>query len=216
MTREDTVRVLLERHGRTYAQEAGIRLRDTPVPLYQLLVLTTLLSARISAGVAVRAAHEVVSSGMGSPRGMRASTRQHRVDALVRGHYRRYDERTATQLGDGAALVQERWRDDLRRLRAEARGEPGAIAALLQELPGIGPAGARIFLREVQGVWSDLMPYVDERAAEGARRLGLPDAPAELARCAAPEDLPRLVAACVRAALDDHVVADVRDGAAGG
>ena len=33
---------LLKRYGRTYADEAGIRLADKPAPLYQLLVLATL------------------------------------------------------------------------------------------------------------------------------------------------------------------------------
>ena len=33
---------LLERYGRTYAEEAGIRLADKPAPLYQLLVLAAL------------------------------------------------------------------------------------------------------------------------------------------------------------------------------
>ena len=50
---------LLDRCGQTYAAEAGIRLADTPGPLYQLHVLTTLLSARISAGIAVAAAREL-------------------------------------------------------------------------------------------------------------------------------------------------------------
>ena len=49
----EQVRKLLRSYGRTYAQEAGIRLTDQPSPLYQLLVLATLLSTRISAGVAV-------------------------------------------------------------------------------------------------------------------------------------------------------------------
>ncbi|MFE0877827.1 hypothetical protein ACFW4X_23735, partial [Streptomyces smyrnaeus] len=47
------VRELLKRHGRTYADEAGITLRDTPQPLYQLLVLSLLLSARIRSDIAV-------------------------------------------------------------------------------------------------------------------------------------------------------------------
>jgi hypothetical protein len=46
---------LLQRFGRTYAQEAGIRLADQPAPLYQLLVLATLISARISADIAAAA-----------------------------------------------------------------------------------------------------------------------------------------------------------------
>lgn len=51
-----TVRELVDAHGRTYADEAGIRLKDTPQPLYRLLVLAHLLSARISASIAVAAA----------------------------------------------------------------------------------------------------------------------------------------------------------------
>ncbi|MFE2437433.1 endonuclease, partial [Streptomyces sp. NPDC059409] len=44
---------LVGAHGRTYADEAGIRLKDTPQPLYRLLVLAHLLSARISASIGV-------------------------------------------------------------------------------------------------------------------------------------------------------------------
>ena len=48
----DTVERLLDEHGTTYATAAGIRLADRPSPLFQLLVLTLLSSARISADVA--------------------------------------------------------------------------------------------------------------------------------------------------------------------
>lgn len=107
------VHVLLDRFGRTYAEEAGIRLADKPAPLYQLLVLTTLLSARISADVAVAAARELFAAGYGTPQRMRQASWQDRVDALGRGHYRRYDERTATILGDAAGYLMERWHGDL-------------------------------------------------------------------------------------------------------
>jgi hypothetical protein len=50
---------LLDRYGTTYAHHAGITLRDTPAPLYQLLVLTTLLSVRVQADLAVDAAREL-------------------------------------------------------------------------------------------------------------------------------------------------------------
>ena len=46
---------------------------------------------------------------------------QDRVDALGRAHYRRYDERTATMLGDGADLLSGRWHGDLRKLRDRRR-----------------------------------------------------------------------------------------------
>lgn len=200
---------LVERHGQTYAEQAGIRLADKPSPLYRLLVLSLLLSARISAGVAVAAARELARAGMRTPQRMRAATRQQRVDALGRGHYRRYDERTATMLGDGAELLVERWGGDLRRLHAEG-GDVRGVERLLQEFPGIGPTGAAIFCREAQLVWTDLAPYADERALRGARRLGLPDDPQRLADLVPGKDLARLVAGCVRASLDRDVVEGVR------
>jgi hypothetical protein len=131
---------LLDQCGRTYAADAGILLADTPGPLYQLHALATLLSARISAGTAVAAARELFGPGYQTPAAMARASWQDRVDALGRGHYR-YDERTATMLGDAAAQLTERWHGDLRRLREAADAEPRRIADLLTGLPGIGPAG---------------------------------------------------------------------------
>ncbi|MFD9812062.1 endonuclease [Streptomyces sp. NPDC059080] len=207
----DVARVLLDRHGTTYAAEAGIRLRDTPQPLYQLLVLALLLSARIRASVAVAAARELFAAGMRTPRSMAEATWQQRVDALGEGGYRRYDERTATQLGSGATLLHDSCGGDLRRIRDAADGDPGALSDALQELPGIGPAGAAIFLREVQGVWPALAPFLDGKALQGAERLGLPQDPGRLATLVPDEDLAAFAAALVRAALDAHVADDVRD-----
>ncbi|GAA5079467.1 endonuclease III [Thermocatellispora tengchongensis] len=202
MARKDEalVETLLDRYGgKTYAEAAGIRLADRPQPLYQLLVLATLLSARISADIAVAAARELFAAGYRSPGAMLKASWQDRVDALGRGHYRRYDERTATMLGDGAKLLLDRWRGDLRRLRDEAGGDRGRLEELLMEFPGIGPAGAAIFLREAQAVWPQVAPYLDDRVLDGARRVGLPDRPGTLAGLAGSEQrLARLSAALIR------------------
>jgi hypothetical protein len=48
------------------------------------------------------------------------------------------------------------------------------IASLLTEFPGIGPAGASIFLREVQDTWPEVAPHVDAMMSRGARKVGLP------------------------------------------
>jgi hypothetical protein len=207
---KDIARVLLDRHGTTYAEQANIRLRDAPSPLYQLLVLSMLLSARISADIAVAAARELFKAGYRSPRAMRDATWQDRVDALGRGHYRRYDERTASMLGDGAELVLERWKGDLRRLHAEG-GDTQGVTSLLQEVPGIGQTGASIFCREVQSVWPGLAPYVDSRTIKGAERVGLPTTPNGLAALVSKTEIARLAAACVRASLSKEVADDVRN-----
>ncbi|GGC84084.1 hypothetical protein GCM10011512_08600 [Tersicoccus solisilvae] len=197
-----TVDALLDACGTTFAEDAGITLRDTPAPLYQLLVLVTLLSTRIKADIAVAGARELFGAGWTTPERLRESTWQQRVDALGRAHYRRYDEGTATRLGEGADLLLERWHGDLRRLRDEA-GDTAGVLKALQEFPGIGPTGAAIFCREAQGVWPSLAPFADRRVADGAGKLGLPTDAAALAALVGTEDLPLLVAACVRVALDD-------------
>ncbi|MCX5416231.1 endonuclease [Streptomyces sp. NBC_00059] len=202
MSARRTMDALLEKHGTTYAAEAGIRLRDTPQPLYQLLVLSDLLSARIRANVAVASARALFSHRLRTPRRMADATWQERVDALGEGGYRRYDERTATQLGDGARLLLDAYGGDLRRMRGEADGDLDALRAGLRSFPGIGPAGSDIFLREVQTVWPETAPYLDAKALQGARRLGLPGDAGKLARLADGRDPAVLAAALVRASLD--------------
>lgn len=208
--RRRVVQALLAGHGTTFAEQAGIRLSDRPSPLYRLLVLTVLLSARISSALGVAAARELSRSGLRTASAMAEATWQQRVDALGRAGYRRFDERTATLLGDGALTVVERWGGDLRRLRSEADGDVGHLRRALQDLPGIGPLGSAVFCREVQGLWPEVAPFVDDRASAGARALGLPVSPRALAQLVPPHDLPRLVAACVRVSLDDDLVAPVR------
>ncbi|MFH9265015.1 endonuclease [Streptomyces sp. NPDC017546] len=204
---------LLEAYGRTYAAEAGIRLRDTPQPLYQLLVLSHLLSARIRASVAVAAARALFADGLRTPRRVADASWQRRVDALGEGGYRRYDERTATQLGEGAHLVLDVWKGDLRRLRAEADGDGEALRRGLRRVRGIGPAGADIFLREVQDLWPETGFLVGAKGLQGAERLGLPTSSGALAEAARGRDRAAFAAALVRAALDREVVERVREAA---
>lgn len=200
-THEDTVRHLLDKAGQTYAAEAGITLRDKPAPLYQLMVLSVLLSTRVKADIAVAAARELTKAGMGTAKGMLDTSWQSRVDALGRAHYKRYDESTATALGDGARLLLDRYRGDLRRLRKRADGNPTTMRELLTEFPRLGPVGADIFAREAQQVWPELRPALDGKALAGARRVGLPDDPDRLAALSTDDRLANLAAALVRVSL---------------
>jgi hypothetical protein len=193
------VQALMRVYGRTYAEDAGIRLADRPEPLYQLLVLTSLLGKRISANVAVAAARELFGAGLRTPRSMVDASWQERVDALGRGHYRRYDESTARLLGAAAQHCLDRWGGDLRRLRREAGGDRAHLQRLLTEFPGIGPTGADIFTREVQAVWPEYQPSVDAKVSAGARAMHLE--PSKIGKLAAPRDIPRLTSALVRVSL---------------
>ncbi|TDB83086.1 endonuclease [Actinomadura sp. KC216] len=199
---DTVVKKLLNESGETFAEEAGITLKDQPAALFKLLVLANLLSARISSDIALAAARELFEAGGGTPRGMSKLTWQERVDALGRGHYVRYDESTASRLGDTAEIVQEKYKGDLRRLAIEAGRDPHKAAELLQEFPGIGPTGVDIFCREAQSIWPWLRPYVDGQVRKGAERLGLPTDAGELASKVPDKDLARLSAALVRVARD--------------
>jgi endonuclease III len=203
-TDKAVVRALLDRQQQTYPAQAGIRLRNTPGPLYQTLVLAVLLSARIRADTAVAAARALFDAGLRDARSMADASWQERVDALGEGGYRRYDERTSTLLGKGAELLLERYDGDLRRLREE----PDPRQALM-DIPGIGPTGADIFLRDVQGVWQEFAPYIDRKAQDGARRLGLPSSPAKLSGLVADREMPRLADGLVHAALDKPLADEV-------
>jgi hypothetical protein len=202
MAHKDIVRRLLDRAGRTYAEAAGIAVADKPAPLYRLLVLSMLLSTRIKADIAVDAAKELQKAKLGTPRSMLDATWQDRVDALGRAHYKRYDEQTATALGDGAKLLLERYAGDLRKLRKEAGREPTEIKQRLTEFPRLGPVGADIFCREAQAVWPELRPYLDGKALQGAERIGLPADSKRLTNLVEDEELATLAAALVRVALD--------------
>ncbi|MDN5909428.1 MAG: endonuclease [Brevibacterium sp.] len=193
-------RGLVDEHGRTFAAEASITLRDKPAPLWQLLVLSLLLSTRISSDTALSTARELFSTGWRTPQRLRESTWQERVDALGRGGYRRYDESTATRLDDAAALVIERWKGDLRRLRDEADGDAARISTLLQEFTGIGPTGASIFLREAQQVWPEVRPFTDTLVHKGAESVGLPEDTDGLAELVAGNEFANLAGALVRVA----------------
>ncbi|WP_292652139.1 endonuclease [Nocardioides sp.] len=195
----DVMRRLLDAGGTTYAEEAGIRLRDKPSPLYRLLVLTMLSSTRISTDIAVGAARELSAAGWRTPQRLLDSTWQQRVDALGRAHYRRYDESTATKLAEQAQWLLETCRGDLRRLRPTSRDDAETLIDALTESPRIGPVGARIFCREVQDVWPELSPFLDGPLLEQAREFGLPEDPDELASLVPDGRCAPLAAALTRA-----------------
>ncbi len=211
---KETVRALLREVGTTYAEDAGIRLADKPAPLWRLLVLGNLLAARIKASIAVAAARELFDAGGSTPDGMAELTWQQRVDALGRGHYKRYDEGTATRRGACADLVRERYGGELRRLAEESGHDREHLTELLCEFPGIGPTAADIFCREVQAVWPWLRPVLDRKALDAARELGLPADPDKLAKLVPEDELAAFAAGLVRVGSDRHLADEVRSAAA--
>lgn len=131
---QELARAVLDRDGRTYADESGIRLADQPAALVQLLVLALLLSTRMGAALAVAAASSLRAAGWTTPQRMRDAPR------------------------------------------------------------------SSVILREVQGVWPWVRPFLDARALAGAERVGLaPDA--DIATLIPSDDFASFAAALVRLSL---------------
>jgi endonuclease III len=198
------VRRLLKVAGTTYAAEAGVRLSDKPMPLFQLLVLCMLASKPIDAAIAMRAGHELFSDGLRTPKAVLDSDRRTMIEAFGRAHYVRYDESSATRLTEIAQLVLDDYSGDLREIARRSDGDIDAAKRMLKKFKGIGDTGADIYLREVQDVWSWVRPYFDKRAVRGAKALGLPGDPMKLGALA-PRANARLAAALVRASLNNDV-----------
>jgi endonuclease III len=197
-------RRLLKVAGTTYADEAGIRVADKPMPLFQLLVLCMLASKPIDATTAMRAARELFKAGLRTPRAVLAADRPAMISAFGRAHYVRYDESSATRLADMAKRVRDEYSGDLREIAGRSEHDVAAAKRMLKKFKGIGDTGADIYLREVQDVWTWLRPYFDGRATRTAERLGLPAEPAKLGALA-PRTNAQLAAALVRVSLDDDL-----------
>lgn len=201
---EQLARRLMKIAGTTYAADAGIRLDDKPMPLFQLLVLCMLASKPIDATIAMRAAHELFNAGLRTPKAVLDSQRQTMIRAFGRAHYVRYDESSASRLTDMAQRVHDEYSGDLRAINELSRPDIGTAERMLKEFKGIGDAGASIFLREVQDLWTWVRPYFDQRAVAEAKALGLPTDPKRLGALA-PRTNARLAAALVRSSLNAEV-----------
>ncbi len=198
-SRKAVVRKLLEEYGQTFATQMHIHVaKNTPAPLFQLLCAALLLSARIPADNAVRATRALIKAGLTTPGKMAEASWQDRVDVITWHGYKRYDERTATMLGDTATRVLDVYGGDLRRLRDEADRKVSREKQLLTRFSGIGNTGADIFLREVQVAWDEVYPYADARVLRAARRLELGETPEQLAKLVDRQDFARLAAAVLR------------------
>jgi hypothetical protein len=195
---------LRQQAGRTYAAEAGITLRDTPMPLFQLMVLCMLASKPIDASIAMHAARELFRAGLRTPRAVLSANRQTMIDAFARAHYVRYDESSASRLTELANRVNDDYRIDLRTLARVSKPDVRTAKQLIKQFTGIGDTGSDIFLREVQDVWPWVRPYFDKRALDSAEQLGLPRDPARLASLTGRMIAP-LAAGLVRVSLDDDV-----------
>ncbi|MGZ9812256.1 hypothetical protein ACXN5S_17475 [Pseudoroseicyclus sp. H15] len=198
MSQTSIAQALIDSQGELYSEAIGANIaRDTPQELFHWLIGSVMLSARIASGNAVQGAAALREAGLHKIDAILKADGAQIVRVLNKNGYARYDESTADYIRDNARFVEETYGGDIRGMRE------GDVLKNLQQIKGIGPAGAEIFAREVQLVWDECYPTLGKPGAKAAKKLGLPEASEALADLAGGrEAFVRLVAALTRASLE--------------
>ncbi|KAJ9620518.1 hypothetical protein H2203_007724 [Taxawa tesnikishii (nom. ined.)] len=132
-----------------------------------------LTSARISHNLAIKSVHLLLEAGYADLSKLEASSWEERTEVLTKGGYTHYRERTATQLGDLAKFVREKYDGHLNNLLKEAKDDVKEVRNRLKEVKGLGNVGLDIFCDTAQGIWPSLAPFLDPRNAKVADAVGI-------------------------------------------
>lgn len=118
MTHKEIVKVLLEKYGQLFSEEIGIDLKEgTPSALFQWLFSSTMFSARIGSDISVSASKALLDKAWTTPEKMKNTSWEQRVKVLNSAHYTRYQEKTATYLGEISKKLIENYQGNLNKLK---------------------------------------------------------------------------------------------------
>jgi endonuclease III len=146
-----------DRKDRIGAEDLGIDLdKKTDTQVFHWLVACQLFGARINQEIAARTYRELTKERLLSPTALAEADWRHLAEVLERGGYTRYKESTARELIEVGRHAQDRYAGKITRIRRADDGTPASrklVTERLQEFKGIGPAAARIFLRDMGPIW---------------------------------------------------------------
>lgn len=165
-------RVLARLPGR-FATALGIDVKAGPEARQKWFLAAVLYGARISGKLAARTYQVFVSRGIYTPAAVLEQGWDNLVALLDAGGYARYDFKTATKLLKIMDTLKEQYQGSLEQLHAAAADGPDLEARLMALAPGIGPATANIFLRELRGVWAKAEPGLSPLAQLAGEHLKL-------------------------------------------
>jgi len=166
--------VLAQFKGR-YGTELGIVVQSGPEERQKWFLAAILYGARISGQLAARTYRVFAARGIYTPQAILAQGWDNLVTLLDEGGYARYDFKTATKLLKVMGALQEEYEGSLERLHEVSRDFEDLNQRLQALAPGIGPATANIFLRELRGVWFKATPPLSSLAQQAGEHLKLLD-----------------------------------------
>lgn len=165
---------LLEKHGRKWSDELGIRLKSgSEQSVFGWWLAALLFGAPISSDSAAKTWRAFRAARLTSPRALKAAGWQRLVDVLDSGGYTRYDFKTADKLLEMAGNLISQYGGSLNALHSAASSPRDLEARLMGLAKGIGPTTVAIFLRDMRGIWPKADPAPTELELAGAQALGV-------------------------------------------
>jgi hypothetical protein len=158
----------LKENGQLFSEELGIDVAKQP---FKWFLAAMLFGGRISVSVAKRTYKAYEAANLTTPDRIASASRATLISLHGKGGYTRYDNVTADQMKSTAGRLVKEYDGNMRQLDA-ASDSPAALEAALREFRGVGPITAKIFLRELRGVWRNAEPDLTEVEILAARDLG--------------------------------------------
>jgi hypothetical protein len=160
---------MLKEHGKLYSQELGIDVKEEP---FKWLLASILFGARISTTIAKKTYKAYEEAGLTTPERIARTDAWTLIRVHGRGGYVRYDGITAEYMQGIAKKLLKEYNGDVRKL-GELSSTPDELEQKLLEFRGVGPVTARIFLRELRGLWKNADPEPTRVEVAAARELGI-------------------------------------------
>ncbi len=139
---------------------------------FEWLLASILFGNRISTAIAKRTFHAYRRAGLTDSQSIAKASWGDLVRVHGEGGYVRYDGITATYMKEVAEKVISDLGGDFSRLDRETQ-DPRDLERRLLEFKGVGPVTARIFLRELRGIWQNADPDLTDVELIAALELGL-------------------------------------------
>lgn len=160
---------LLEEYGKLYSEELGINPKNEP---FKWFLASILFGARISTTIAKNTYKAYEEAGLTTPEKIAQIDWFQLIEVHGRGGYVRYDGITAEYVHGIAEKLLRDYNGDIKKLDELSKSSEELEQRLL-EFRGIGPVTAKIFLRELRGIWKNADPEPTSIEILAAKALGI-------------------------------------------
>ena len=160
---------LLEKYGKLYSHELGIDPENEP---FKWFLASILFGARISTTIAKNTYKAYEEAGLTTSHKIAQIDWLQLIEVHGRGGYVRYDGITAEYVHGIAEKLLRDYNGDIEKLDELSKNSE-ELEQRLVEFRGIGPVTAKIFLRELRGIWKNADPEPTLVEILAAKPLGI-------------------------------------------